>query len=335
MDPSRYAVDVDGAVFMLRDRIARSTATLKPAHGNTVTALTAYVGGRVIDVLVTPDRPFGPQGYAAGVPILLPFPNRVRSGKYTFAGVAHELQRNERDGANHIHGFVRAKPWHVVGQGADASEGAWVDSEIALDAFPDVRSQYPFACTVRLRTSVMEGALVQRITARNTGGQALPLGCGLHPWFPASFGSPRSRTAVRVPAAARWELRDRLPTGRRTPVGRRTDLRRPRRLKDESFDDVYTQLLPRADGWTEAAVLYLEQEIEIRVEASPEFREWVVYAPRDRAVVCLEPYSCATDAVNLVAHGIEAGLVSLGPGEEWRAEVRISAHVLSRERLPA
>jgi aldose 1-epimerase len=64
--------------------------------------------------------------------------------------------------------------------------------------------------------------------------------------------------------------------------------------------------------------------LELLVEASPEFREWVIYAPAARPVVCLEPYTGTTNAVNLQAQGVDAGLVVLEPGGTWSATIRTS-----------
>ena len=60
------------------------------------------------------------------------------------------------------------------------------------------------------------------------------------------------------------------------------------------------------------------------MEASPEFREWVIYAPTERPVVCLEPYTGTTDAVNLQPRGVDAGLVVLDPGATWTGTIRTS-----------
>jgi aldose 1-epimerase len=51
------------------------------------------------------------------------------------------------------------------------------------------------------------------------------------------------------------------------------------------------------------------------------FRELVAFTPPHRHAVCLEPYTCATDAINLQAQGIDAGLRVLQPGERWHAAV--------------
>lgn len=60
-------------------------------------------------------------------------------------------------------------------------------------------------------------------------------------------------------------------------------------------------------------------------QAGPAFRELVVYTPPNRNAVCLEPYTCATDAVNLQPRGIDAGWRVLEPRAEFRTWIEITA----------
>ncbi len=48
----------------------------------------------------------------------------------------------------------------------------------------------------------------------------------------------------------------------------------------------------------------------------------VFFAPDSRPVVCFEPYTCTTDAVNLQAGGIDAGLSVLKLGESLSGTMR-------------
>jgi aldose 1-epimerase len=307
-----------------------AVVAIEPARGNTVTGFGTRVRDRTFQLLAASPKPYGENGYAGGVPILFPFPNRVRAGRFTFDGNAYELRRNERGGRNHIHGFVRNRPWTIDAVGASREDGAWIDSSIRLETFPEVMEEYPFACSVRMRTSLRAGVLTQTVEVRNAGTRDMPMGYGIHPWFPARLGSTRAETIVRVPARSHWQLVDLLPTGQREPVSGNFELRGGRPLGPAFYDDVFTDLVPRPDAWTEAAVVYRADRLEIVVEASPEFREWVVYAPLDREVVCLEPYSCVTDAVNLAPSGVDTGLLALAPGEVWNATVRMYARAMEQ-----
>ena len=46
--------------------------------------------------------------------------------------------------------------------------------------------------------------------------------------------------------------------------------------------------------------------------------------PPHRQAVCLEPYTCVTDAVNLQQNGVAAGWKVLPPGERWQADLELA-----------
>src|SRR6266436_4622520 len=47
----------------------------------------------------------------SGVPILFPFPNRIRDGRFTWAGHTYQLPLNDPAQKNAIHGFACRVPW--------------------------------------------------------------------------------------------------------------------------------------------------------------------------------------------------------------------------------
>jgi aldose 1-epimerase len=61
--------------------------------------------------------------------------------------------------------------------------------------------------------------------------------------------------------------------------------------------------------------------VSLQLLTSPAFRELLVFTPPHRQAVCLEPYTCVTDAINLQARGIDAGLLVLPPGGQWSGVV--------------
>src|SRR5262249_43116576 len=141
---------------------------------------------------------------------------------------------------------------------------------------------------------------------------------GFHPYFklPLSVSSSARDCLITVDAAARWELRDNLPTGRKLPVDAQRDLRRPRRFEGLLVDDVYTELENPDDS------IQLQRRGSLRqrgggaveVYTSGAYRELVAFPPPHRHAICLEPYTCVTDAINLEQQGVDAGLIVLDPG---------------------
>jgi aldose 1-epimerase len=127
-----------------------------------------------------------------------------------------------------------------------------------------------------------------------------------------------------VPASRFWELRETLPTGKVLPVEGDCDLRQGKALGQLVLDHVLTGVLDgerQADGLVYRGSVQREGGLEVRMFASPEFREVVVFTPPHRQAVCIEPYTCVTDAINLQQRGSDAGLRVLQPGESWHSVV--------------
>ncbi len=356
---SRYSIETEkigkSFAFRLRDHARRAEAVLFPEFGNNCTEFRTTPGpdgllpdgsrSEAIDIFVPPAEveELRTNPSHAGQPILFPFPNRVRDGSYSFEGKNYSLAKllaTGRDkGAGHaIHGLVNDKCWTVDEDWADET-GAYIICSLQLDANPDIFEQYPFPCKISVTYSLVDGVLEMKTDVENTGTASLPMGLGIHPWFPVALRpglrlphglneislETRAEAAVHVPANSMWELEKLMPNGKITPLSAsdsKYDVSHYASLKDTFFDHVFTELEHRPDGWTEGGLRDSNTGLELFVEADSSFREWVLYAPENRPVIALEPYTCTTDAVNLELQGVDSGLITLPAGENWRGIIR-------------
>jgi aldose 1-epimerase len=87
----------------------------------------------------------------SGIPILFPFPNRIRAGRFTWEGKEYQLPLNDSTQQNAIHGFACRKPWRVVDRGSDGGS-AWLTAEFrgATDA-PESLAHWPAVRVVHVR----------------------------------------------------------------------------------------------------------------------------------------------------------------------------------------
>ncbi len=318
----------DFPIIELRDEQG-CEARIAPGAGFNAFSFAVNHEGARVPVLIEPssDDVLRGGGFSFGCPILFPFPNRTRDGRYVFGGHEHQLDVNYKDG-NAIHGLVADRPWQVVDTGAGGGQGSWVSGHFDSEQHPEVLRQYPFPCVLTATWALRDGALHLHAQARNTGDAALPMGFGIHPWFSAPL-TPRGRRAdcvLTVPARGRWELESEeqlIPTGDILPLEDGFDFSRGAKLGQQFLDDVYTGLIYEGNEH----VCTLDDNtsgLRLEVRASYVFREYVVYAPLDRDVICLEPYTGTTDFVNLSARGVDAGMVTLQPGEQWQGDISIT-----------
>ncbi len=325
--PGRFScewrVHAGTTVAVLRDQAAGSEVWVAPGLGNACLRFLVRIDGTPWHVLAEPpsEPAFREETTRYGIPILYPWPNRIHAGRFTFRGREHQIPPNS-PGGHANHGLVRDQRWEVSASGGD-SDGAFVR---ALAETGGGSSGYPYRSVLAIEHRLNGTTLDVRAEATNLGDAPMPIGFGLHPWFavPLARNGSRDDCEVKVPARHQWELANSIPTGRTVQVAGPDDLRSWRSLADGPLDQVYTDL-PRRDGWFTAELRDSENLRVIEVRSDNSFREHVVYAPLDRPVVCLEPYTCTTDAFNLDARGVDAGVIVLDPGGTWRGRVVIAA----------
>jgi aldose 1-epimerase len=317
----------DPTVFVLEDNQG-SIAEVWPALGFNCFRWAVMHQGKLLEMLYTDPALFANgRPTRSGIPVLFPFPNRIRGGRFCWNEHYFQLPMNDPAQKNAIHGFACRKPWHVTDSGAD-DDSAWIRGvfRCSIDA-PECLPLWPADHQLTLTIRLGRGKLRLEAEVRNPDTVALPFGLGYHPYFRLPFVPTDSADdyGIEVPAAEYWALEENLPTGERRPADGSRDLNQPRRFADLQLDDVLTALPARparVDGLIERGTI-ASPTGTLRVFCSPEFREMVVFTPPHRQAFCIEPYTCTTDAVNLYATGYDAGWQVLAPHETWSSVVEL------------
>ncbi len=313
--------------IVLTDSASGSTARIAAHLGFNCYEFQTTVDGCVVDIIdAEANFAAGSQPLSGhGIPILFPFPNRIRGGKYTWDGREYDLSESNAPGdvdGNAIHGFCLDRPWRVTSIGKGYVVGEF---QLSRDA-PERRKLWPADCLIEIRYVLFGSLLRADVRIANPGDSLLPWGFGTHPYFhlPLAPGSDPKHCLIQVPAQEQWELIDCLPTGTREPVARDKDLREGAYFDQVTLDDVQTGL--KTDSQVLELLIIDEQAgVQVSQRCDEIFREVVVYSPPGRCAVCLEPYTCVTDAINLAPRGIDAGWRVLEPGAEFRTWIEIEA----------
>lgn len=248
----------------------------------------------------------------SGIPILFPYPNRLRGGSFEWRGKTYQTPLTDASGKHSIHGFACRRPWRVLDSGA-AADHAWLTAEFraSLDA-PENLPQWPGDYALALTFRLFSSRLRIEASVTNPGTGELPFGLGFHPYF--QLEEPNA--PVHAPAKAFWQLVDSLPTGQILPVDANRDVNQPRPASELTLDDVLTDLPGEP---TNAEGLVFRGGVgAVSLWTTAAFRELVAFTPAHRQAVCLEPYTCTTDAVHLQARGISAGWLTLAAGQTWK-----------------
>lgn len=285
-------------------------------------SLRRYVlvdGGGETDILWGYSGGAGKKGGQGDV--LIPFPGRVAEGRYVFEGQALQLERNDKEGPNAIHGFVRNLPWMTEQAGPQA-----VTFELNLEAAEYGPRGYPFSLAVRVTYSLDGQGLSCAFAVRNAGGTAAPVGVGFHPYF--TVGTELIDEAdAKIPAAGYLEFNRQLaPTGKVLAAkGTEWDYREFRRIGPRRFNHCYLELERNGAGMATAALRHRASGRTIEVVMDRAFSAIVVYtgdaiADAPRRALAIEPMTCATDAFN---HP-DWGLKRLLPGETFTGRYTVS-----------
>ena len=259
--------------------------------------ITAYTGG---------DTKVGGEG-----DVLIPFPGRVAGGSYSFAGMAYQMDKNDKEGPNAIHGFLRHTLWDIAAQAADS---VTFTATLAADAHPG----YPFALSVSLTYALSETGLATEFEIENTGDRPAPVAAGFHPYFTVGSALIDGDT-LGVPFASCLEFDDALiPTGKVLPVdGTRFDFRQPRVLGDTVLNVCYLHPIRDPDGLLRIRLSNSTAQTALTVWMDTAFDYIVLYSgdplpeSHRRKSLAIEPMTCGADAFN---HA-EWGLTTLVPGE--------------------
>jgi aldose 1-epimerase len=303
-------------IHMLHDDATGASASVLPGYGFNLFDLRLPLGGEMRPVVVSAaDFAENPRAAAGnGTPILFPFPNRIRGGTFTYHGSTFNLPLN--NGPNAIHGFAVDAPWRVLEHKADATSAFIIGRyQISQDS-PAMLPHWPADAVLQVRYDLSDRRLTMTVTVTNPTAAELPYGFGIHPYFRLPFapGGRLDQTRVIVPADRFWVLQDFLPTGEVRHVDARIDFRTGQSMHQLKLDDVLTDLRFDADHCT-CRLVDLEKKAEFQLSFDSSFRELVVYTPPVHPdVISLEPYTQTTDAINLQARGIAAGLRVLKHG---------------------
>jgi aldose 1-epimerase len=250
-------------------------------------------------------------GYPAGtvVPgwpgaVLLPWPNRIRHGRWTWRGGDLQLDVGSPEAPHALHGLVHWQRWVTLGS---------TDDSTTVATTVEQHAGYPFRLACALDYALGPDRLAVTIRVRNLGADAAPFGAGMHPYLSvaAPVDGAIDEAELDLPARTVLELDGGLPTGNRAPADGAVG-----RIGDRSFDDAFTDLIRDDDGGARARLRGPAGELELAVDGAwrwlQVFTGDTLPEGRRRQSLAVEPMTCPPNAL---ADGID--LVVLEPGAEW------------------
>ncbi len=257
---------------------------------------------------------------ASGIPLLFPFPGRIRGASYLFQGRQYHLKPGDAFG-NAIHGFVLDRQWRLVEQRDSRVVGEFQASRDD----PSILECWPADFRIRVSYEVRGRELVSVICYENRGDGLLPCGFGTHTYFrlPLAKQSHAADTIIMAPVSEMWEADQMLPTGKRVSLSQDLPLDRGLRLGEHEFDTYFTGLKADPDGRIRTRLSDPSNGLAVIQAFDPVFSQCIAYTPPHREAICLEPYTCLPDSFRLSAEGHTTGQQILKPGEAFETSIQL------------
>ncbi|MBV9293874.1 MAG: aldose 1-epimerase family protein [Frankiales bacterium] len=187
------------------------------------------VGDRaILDGYPKPQMADGARGQA-----LVPWPNRVKDGKWTWQGKEMQLALTEPEQHNAIHGLARWLGWRAVERD---------DTSVCVACTTYPQTGYPWPLRVRNLYSLGPDGLRVQMSVTNLGTLPAPVAAGMHPYITAGTATV-GEAELHIPAAT-WlpTGEQQIPTGREPVEGSAYDFRTPRLIGDTQIDYTFTDL---------------------------------------------------------------------------------------------
>lgn len=256
--------------------------------------------------------------------ILVPFPNRVEGGVYTFDGTTYELPIDEHERHNAIHGYGYRHRWTLQ---------ALTESSVTLGWRMPTMAGYPFDLVMTAAYELGDDGLTLTVSAYNNGDRKAPWALAIHPWlsngrhgYGDEIDGHNAECHLTIPGDTHVTVNDNLiPTGTEPVDGTKYDLRGDPALVDQPFDDAWTDLRHDEDG-TVTAVFTRPDGVQVRLGGDETITSFQVCtgtgfaAYKHPAGVAVEPQTAYANAFNT---GID--LIEIEPGQTSATRLFIRA----------
>ena len=286
---------------------ASPTGTQVHLRRGAVTAQIAQVGAslrslRVGDVDLIPPYPLDQPTPACSGVVLVPWPNRVRDGRWDDEGTARQLAITEPRLGNASHGLLRFVSYEIQ----------QTDDAAVLRAAVVPQTGYPYLLDTSVSYDLHEHGVDVTHTITNRSASAAPVAVGTHPFV--TIGDVDAHDLVlRVPASTAFDVDERmLPTGTR-PAD--PALRAGVRLGDTTLDTGFTDLARDDDGRVRHTLTAPDgRTLTLWQGEGFDFVQVFTTSlyPGRPLAVAIEPMTAPADALN---SGL--GIRRLAPGETW------------------
>jgi len=284
---------------------------LVPSFGAHLLELNMEVQGQKTNILDSYSTPaqLEKKDYFKGS-FLLPYPNRLKDGKFEYLGKNYQFPINNPDTQNSLHGFDDFYKMSI--KNIDLNEEY---ASISLfNAYKGQNPAYPFPFNFTI-TYTLSGynELECTIHLYNPNSYSIPIGFGWHPYF--RLNDNVNELELELPTSKLVQIDNRmLPTGKLTAYHSFTE---SNLIGDTALDNCFK--LPKHQDI--ASVKLTSKALQTQItywQEADKFPFYQIFTPPQRKSVAIEPMTCNVDAFNN-----KDGLLILAAGERFAGKFGI------------
>ncbi|MFK7946288.1 MAG: aldose 1-epimerase [Saprospiraceae bacterium] len=294
---------------MITLKTNKSQVQIFPLLGGVLGDLKLYNGNKSLSILDSYQSADDAVAKAvAKSHFLLPFPNRMKDGKYTFDGKSYQFPLNDTTLQHSLHGFLETIPMEIIHQ-----EATDIQAIVELKGSFNGLEYYPFPFDFHVKYTLTNSELSIQTKIKNTGKTRMPIGFGWHPYFKLDTETV-DVLKMQFPNCQSVEIDNRMiPTGKTMDYTAFSDLNS---IGNTSLDNCF--ILNNTNSKKVAITLQSKTTTLSVWQETDAFPYFQIYTPPHRQSIAIEPMTCNVDAFNN-----KNGLWILESGEEKQVEFGI------------
>lgn len=235
--------------------------------------------------------------------ILFPFANRIKDGAYTFNEKKYQLEINQKEENNALHGLVYNKTFKVLSE--DVSDN---EASIKLEYNELNESKgFPYTYVIQLQYTLTEDALKLNVSVKNTDSKSFPFTLGWHPYF---ISKNLYKSSMKFDSNKKLVLGERMIT---TGV---VDYKNEDKfeIKDKQLDDCFVLNTNK--------VQFLTPDYDFEMSASSKETFLQMYTPPRANTIAIEPTTGVSDSFNN-----KMGLQVLESGKTYNIDWEVKLNI--------
>ncbi|MAD96056.1 MAG: hypothetical protein CMB99_01895 [Flavobacteriaceae bacterium] len=266
--------------------------------------LQSYALNKVDIIKEMDDFPYS-KSYASS--LLFPFVSRTENGEYTFEGESHQLDRNDPEGINALHGLVYNKTFELVDVDQSNSE-----IKVQLRYLETNKPKgFPHDYELFVNYTFSKDGMSLEMRVQNISETRFPFTIGWHPYF---YMPDRAKNALSFDSDQTVLFDEKLIT--KEIVDR--EIPKKILLENQSFDDCFILKGNKASFETP------QYSIDFRSSAKENFLQ--IYTPPNSPIIAIEPMVGLSNSLN---NGI--GLQVLQPQEAYEIQWTMNIKTFANE----